>query len=120
MKQIGRCILNGITVLSLLLCMATVALWVRSYSHYDLAFREASTGINTELISVNGCLTYSHFKTYLPQQPSPQEWGINSGSITSPVGQRIRIRFDGSASAQWWGQLGFYWHSFKPIDPGMT
>ena len=30
MKRIGRYILNGLTVLSLLLCVATVVLWVRS------------------------------------------------------------------------------------------
>jgi hypothetical protein len=31
MRRIGRWMLNGMTVLSLLLCVGTVALWVRSY-----------------------------------------------------------------------------------------
>ena len=32
MRRIGRYILNALTVLSLVLCVATVGLWVRSYS----------------------------------------------------------------------------------------
>ncbi len=32
MKRVLRWLLNGLTVLSLLLCVATVVLWVRSYS----------------------------------------------------------------------------------------
>jgi len=31
MRRLGRYILNGLTVLSLLFCLATVAMWVRSY-----------------------------------------------------------------------------------------
>jgi hypothetical protein len=37
MKRIGRYILNGLTVLSLLICVATVALWVRSYRFEEAA-----------------------------------------------------------------------------------
>src|SRR5579862_5330663 len=32
MRKLGRCMLNGLTVLSLLVCVATIFLWVRSYS----------------------------------------------------------------------------------------
>lgn len=35
MNRIGRYILNGLTVLSLLLCVTTVGLWVRSYFVFD-------------------------------------------------------------------------------------
>src|SRR5256885_2082005 len=35
MRRIGRYILNGLTVLSVVLCVATVALWVRSYWVWD-------------------------------------------------------------------------------------
>jgi len=35
MKPVGCWIFNGIAVLSLLVCVATVALWVRSTSYYD-------------------------------------------------------------------------------------
>jgi hypothetical protein len=34
-RRIGRYILNGLTVLSLVLCVATVALWVRSYRGWE-------------------------------------------------------------------------------------
>jgi hypothetical protein len=34
-RRIGRYILNGLTVLSLVLCVGTVGLWVRSYWKYD-------------------------------------------------------------------------------------
>jgi len=37
MKRMRRIILNGLTALSLLLCVATTWLWVRSYRHWDSA-----------------------------------------------------------------------------------
>ncbi len=46
MKRIGRYILNGFTVLSLLLCMATVVLWVRSYWVCDVIVRRIGRGTN--------------------------------------------------------------------------
>jgi hypothetical protein len=38
-RRIGRYILNGLTVLSLVLCVATVGLWVRSYWRSDALVR---------------------------------------------------------------------------------
>jgi hypothetical protein len=39
MKRVRRIIFNGLTVLSLLLCLATVGLWVRSYWTPDVLVR---------------------------------------------------------------------------------
>jgi hypothetical protein len=38
MRRVGRYILNVLTVLSLVLCVATAALWVRSYDFADYAY----------------------------------------------------------------------------------
>ena len=35
MRRIGRYILNGLTVLSLVLCVAMIVLWVRSYYEWE-------------------------------------------------------------------------------------
>jgi hypothetical protein len=44
MKRLRRIIFNGLTVLSLLLCMATVVLWVRSHGIADAISREDAAG----------------------------------------------------------------------------
>jgi hypothetical protein len=41
MRRIGRYILNALTVLSLVLCVATVALWIRGYVISDEFYRGA-------------------------------------------------------------------------------
>jgi hypothetical protein len=51
-RRIGRYILIGLTALSLLLCVVTVALWLRSYYFYD-GLRLGSSE-RTGLESVNG------------------------------------------------------------------
>ena len=71
------------SVLSLLLCAATVVLWVRSYWFYDLVAREAYSGIGTELMSVSRRLIFYHFNSYT-HDPPPQEWGIGQISSSSP------------------------------------
>jgi hypothetical protein len=42
-KALLRIILNAVTMLSLMLCLAMVMLWVRSYRHFDYAFHNPST-----------------------------------------------------------------------------
>lgn len=43
MRRLGRYIYNGLTVLSLLICLVTVVLWVRAYHHTDrLAYHSSS------------------------------------------------------------------------------
>ena len=39
MKKVGRNIFNGLTVLSLVLCVASVGMWVRSYYRSDWVCR---------------------------------------------------------------------------------
>jgi hypothetical protein len=41
MKRLRRWLFNGLAALSLLLCMATMAMWVRSYYRADLLFHES-------------------------------------------------------------------------------
>src|SRR5256885_17179357 len=44
-EGVGRYILNMLTVLAVVVCVATVVLWVRSYSHYDSLKRSSPRSI---------------------------------------------------------------------------
>jgi hypothetical protein len=89
-RRIGRYILNGITVLSLVLCLAISALWVRSYFHTDQLGRwrrwedrsllkEKCSGI----VSQDGALVIVSFDRRFPSEFGTE--GYASGSARSPL-----------------------------------
>src|SRR5258706_3035630 len=57
MKRLRRIIFNVLTALSLLLCVATAGLWVRSYTTQDTVYRDNNTyGIRRILSATEGHL----------------------------------------------------------------
>jgi hypothetical protein len=81
MRRLRRVILNAITVLSLLLCVATVVLWVRSYfvsdrwhlviKHYGSAVHREGTEDN--LSTCRGAMQYMHGTLNEDWEPSYAE-----------------------------------------------
>jgi hypothetical protein len=53
-RRLARYILNALTVLSLVLCVATMVLWVRSYSVFDYVRRTDADFIATRIASSLG------------------------------------------------------------------
>src|SRR5207249_3911526 len=100
-----RKLVISMSVLSLLLCVATATLWVRSYSAYDVVGREAFSGIGTELISENGRVVFYHWNSYR-NNPPPQEWSASSFPPSSQMGGGLRNEFDFS-DGRWWNRAGF-------------
>ena len=49
MRRLLRILLNVMTVLSLLLCLATAAIWVRSYWAYDRLIRKSQTQLTRDM-----------------------------------------------------------------------
>jgi hypothetical protein len=108
-------------VASLLLCIATVALWVRSYAKYDVIARgyypgidEAYRLVGTELISYSGRAVFSHVD-YGRDDPPPKEWMTESSASTSLAGLRIWDEFDLDRDQHWWTRAGFD-SFFRPGD----
>ncbi|MDB5318427.1 MAG: hypothetical protein JWN40_58 [Phycisphaerales bacterium] len=60
MKRLRRIIFNALTVLSLLLCVATVVLWVRSFRH-DSAFEFSVRSVRWEITSRRGSLWFDNY-----------------------------------------------------------
>jgi hypothetical protein len=78
-KRLGRIVLNGLTVLSLLLCLIAVALWVRSYRTMDQYFR-ADRGITTAWMSLKGQISLTVISVPDWTQTMPKrdwEWSSN-------------------------------------------
>jgi hypothetical protein len=64
MKRIGRYILNGLTVLSLVLCIASAALWVRSHWRRDLVawnLRDRWSAVGVGANAGGAFIVHSHF-----------------------------------------------------------
>jgi hypothetical protein len=72
MKRLMRMIFDALTFLSLLLCMATVGLWVRSHKlqdSFNWEFTTTTSLYNLELISGDGDLVLkTHREVYLRDQ----------------------------------------------------
>jgi 4-amino-4-deoxy-L-arabinose transferase-like glycosyltransferase len=90
-RRIGRYILNGLAVLSLLLCVATVGLWVRSYDQAErIGWASAGNGpggYNEHyfgVIATDGDLRIC-FTHNLDEAPSPLP-PVPFGSTPAPVG----------------------------------
>jgi hypothetical protein len=100
-RRIGRYILNGLTVLSLVLCVATVGLWVRSYWIADGLSRRAER-ITSSIGTVNGKLQYFSFDPFPPLPPEERhDW--KSGSL---------VMRTAGAPKTWWGRLGFDYYYY--------
>src|SRR4051794_7525101 len=90
MRRLARHALNALTALSLLLCVATLGLWVRSYWRQDrFSLRTATSGVaqrSVGLYSSRGSLVFDRqqidfswaagVSTHLGAPPLPWEWAI--------------------------------------------
>jgi hypothetical protein len=80
MRRLGRILLNALTVLSLVLCVAILVLWARSYIRFDwLQVTHGTAG--EELIAYRGRIIYLHWDG-IPSAPSIS---FDTGR-TKPVG----------------------------------
>jgi len=98
-----------LSMLSLILCLAFIALWIRSYLAYDLAAHEAYSGIGTELISVRGNFIFYHYNSYKNEsEEPPQEFGFSHVSPSSRTGAAWAGEFDfWHYGRHFWNRLGF-------------
>src|SRR5258706_12166902 len=114
MKRLRRIIFNAVTVLSLLLFMATVGLWVRSYSRGDEItvgwFRERAdrkTILNMLAVaSRDGSLVFR------------RDWQLHDESEGAgwDFDYRKTLRDSASRETLWWS-LGFHCGSFTTSIP---
>jgi hypothetical protein len=91
---------------SLVLCIATVTLCVRSYSLFDRVSREDRAGVETELYSVSGRVVLSHFNGSDGDKPKA-EWTVESVQPTSPMGRALYASFVSHPQERWWCRSGF-------------
>lgn len=110
-----RGLLSILSSVSLVVCLGTVLLWARSYWRYDLIGR-AAPGVGTELVSLSGRMVFYDFNGY-SDEPPPQQWGRNSGTLTSPEGTRLKREFDFSHGSRL-NRAGFVWTSSPIFGPG--
>src|SRR5258708_2556938 len=104
MKRLRRIILNGLTVLSVLVCAGTLVLWVRSYSVCDIVTWLRGRGW---WIADSNSRIYGHFKD-APVSDGFVFWRRQTRIIVERGELGIAFRF--------WGQD---WVSEEPKDqPG--
>ena len=98
-----------LSTLSLILCIAFIALWIRSYLAYDLIANEAYSGIGTELMSVRGKFIFYHYNSYkTASEEPPQEFGLSHVSPSSRRGAAWAGEFDlWHYGRHFWNRLGF-------------
>jgi hypothetical protein len=70
-RRIAGCILNAFTILSLLLCVATVGLWVRSYYHKDVLVRAIQDGYLLHFVGSNDHRSGEWYVAWARQWPGP-------------------------------------------------
>src|SRR5580692_5800241 len=100
MKRLRRWVFNGLASLSLLLFVATGALWARSYAVEYEAFRLIGPRLYGSE-SLFGRLEFEVTSGW-PPQPEPGSWGFS----TSKIGGRVWLR---PTMPNKWRFLGFGW-----------
>ena len=75
MRRIGRWMFNGLTVLSLVLCLATVCLWVRSHWRVDELVHVNADGSALACDSQHGTLVITSARA----APKDRGWQYSSG-----------------------------------------
>jgi hypothetical protein len=95
------------TLASLLLCLAVLSLWIRSYFSYDLFGRHAYPDIGTELMSARGHLILWHWDHYAEGKAPPQDWIFERIAPASQGGKSIISGYDVSDTPHWWNRRGF-------------
>ena len=82
-----RWVFSCAAALSLLLCLATLVLWVRSYWVFDVWTRTVVTGTD-EFISVSGRAIYFRYRDKRFVNPDPG-WDVQTVPPDSPAGRQL-------------------------------
>jgi hypothetical protein len=98
-RSLRRRLFASVSVLSLILCLATVGLWVRSYFAFD-----ALSSARCTLISVSGRCFGVRIASGTPDGTS----GFFSSSTSSAPGRQVARRYvDLASGGHWWNRRGF-------------
>jgi len=103
--NLRRRIFTALSVLSLLLCLATLALSVRSYWVQDWLVGGVDEGLGTQVHSGLGRILCFHYddRDDFPRATQPWAWSIGS----APVALHAHQLLDTSDAPHWWNRLGF-------------
>lgn len=97
-----------LSALSLLLCFASIVLWIRSNLIYDALACEPYAGSGTQLMCLQGKLVFYHFKGYDNRLPEPgNDFGFSRTSPSSSAGIAWALEFDFAYGWHFWNRLGF-------------
>jgi hypothetical protein len=108
MKRLRRIIFNGLTVLSLLLCVATVVLWVRSRSTADVLSR-CHSGNEYVLRSGFGSVSVGRFSFRGNYKLGDSPLRLGHADLTNPVTREAYASMD-----RMWG---FKYE--RQVEPGL-
>ena len=118
-KRLGRIALKGISTLSLLLCMATVVLWVRSYWIEDAIGRQWNRAEQWEIASSRGQIAITHHLCFgaVTFSTGRQDGRyLDRRNPTELALQPVRGRSNTVTGAVWAG-VGFYRQEPKRDKP---
>lgn len=103
MRRIGRILLNALTALSLVLCLATAGLWMRSYWRWDFVHWSQSFRPGVETLSVSLYSSGAGIAVYLGvQRPENAGEADDSGWRWGSYGPSI-IPYGAAVPANRWG-----------------
>jgi hypothetical protein len=101
MRRLARHVFTLCSAVSLLLCVATAVLWVRSARHYDEAVRSGA-GSDVTIISARHRLLAS-LRTRVPTDPNPS-WRFDTRPF---IGDGFGWDFEQDGFDRWYERLGF-------------
>jgi len=87
-RRLTRILLQAVTVLSLILCAATVVLWVRSYRTVDQFFR-IERGVTTAVMSINGQISRTVISIPAQSNLEGRDWTWTRIPIASAKGLSV-------------------------------
>lgn len=125
MNHFVRWALNLLAVLSLLLCLSTCVIWVRSGYVCDLAYRLDGQGGQSAVCSADGFLQVTQsaddsrrVMSGLPRTPSPWVWGHGPASLAS--GPSGSLWQPAAGDVAWGGRALMLMARSEPVyAPGM-
>ena len=93
---VKRRLFNAVSLVSLVLCVATAALWVRSYFLADGLSNPSCPGRESEVLSINGCLIFAtRTGWWITEWPDVHGWAlpVSPASEYSPPPSATRLSF---------------------------
>jgi hypothetical protein len=118
MPGMRRRLFTILSALSLVLCLATCVLWVRSYRAYDGISRDVNiTGPSTGILSISGRLIVYHFASDYPNPPKAK-WEIGPADpVQMPD---LAKMYDFSDFPHFWNRIGFVVNRYLTMEGPVT